>query len=118
MSRIKGLAMLTGIALATALCQACGTYGTAPNQNVQVQGVKLAPQSVQLAIGETKRLTATVEPAYATDQTITWESTNPGVVSVDATGLLTAKAPGAGVLITVFTRDGHHEASTTVTVNP
>lgn len=86
---------------------------------VPVLGVKLVPQSVHLlAIGETKQLLATVAPANATDQALTWESTNPSVVAVSATGVVTAMAAGSGVFITVTTHDGHHEASVNVSVVP
>ncbi len=90
-----------------------------PGSNVPVLGVKLVPQSVHLvAIGETKQLVATVAPANATDQALTWESTNPGVVAVSATGIVTAIAAGSGVFITVTTHNGHHEASANVSVVP
>lgn len=83
-----------------------------------MQAVRVTPQVVQFAaIGETRQLRATVVPADATDQAITWESTDSSVASVDAGGLVTAKAAGSGVFITVYTRDGRHEASVNVSVN-
>jgi uncharacterized protein YjdB len=86
---------------------------------VPVQGVKLIPQSVQLsAIGATRQLLVTISPIDATDQAILWESTDSTVASVDAGGLVTAKAAGAGVFITAITHDGHFQASVNVTVNP
>jgi len=99
---------------------ACG-YSTQPDYpptSVAVEGVRLTPQSVVLvAIGETRQLVATVAPANATDQAITWESSDPGVASVDAAGLVTARAAGVGVIVTVFTHDGHHQSSTNVSVD-
>jgi uncharacterized protein YjdB len=91
-----------------------------PSANiVSVQGVKVTPQTVQLlALGDTRQLLATVSPANATDQAIVWESTDSSVVSVDAVGLVTAKAAGSGVIITVYTHDGRHQASVNVSVNP
>jgi uncharacterized protein YjdB len=52
-----------------------------------------------------------------TDQTISWESTDSTVTSVDANGVVTAKAAGSGVFITVTTHDGRHEASANASVN-
>lgn len=87
--------------------------------NVPVDGVKVTPQSIQFsAIGETQVLTATVSPLDATDQALRWESTDTTVVAVDATGRVTARGVGAGVLVTAFTHDGQHQASVNATVNP
>ena len=99
----------------------CTSYLIGPGDpdpgTVPVQGVKVTPQVIQLSkIGETRQLLATVAPANATDQAVTWESTDATVASVDATGLVTAKAAGTGIFITVITHDGRHEASVNVSV--
>ena len=116
--RNRGPVLICGVALALA----CSSYSTQPygsTDRVSVQGVIVTPQVIQFsAIGETKNLSATISPAYATDQAISWASTNPAVASVDANGLVTAKAVGFGVFITVTTHDGQHEASANVRVNP
>jgi len=86
---------------------------------VPVQGVTVTPQVIQLlAIGETKQLAARISPLNATDQVITWESSNPAVATVDGSGLVTAIGVGAGVFITVFTHDGGRQASANVSVLP
>jgi uncharacterized protein YjdB len=92
---------------------------TYPSNPVSVQGVIVTPQSVQLAaVGATRQLVATVAPTNATDKALTWESSNSAVATVDGNGLVTARAAGDGVFITVFTHDGHHQASVNVSVNP
>jgi uncharacterized protein YjdB len=89
-----------------------------PANVVPVHGVRVTPQSVQFgAVGETRRLVAAVAPSNATDQAIVWESTDSSVASVDAGGLVTAKAAGSGVFVTACTHDGRHEASVNVSVN-
>ena len=45
--------------------------------------------------GETAQLTATCLPADATNQTITWESTNESVATVDQNGVVIAKGKGS-----------------------
>jgi uncharacterized protein YjdB len=86
---------------------------------VAVQGVKVTPQVVQLlAIGDTGRVVATISPSNATDQAVRWESSDSGVASVNAAGLITAKAAGLGVFVTVYTHDGGHQASVNVSVTP
>jgi uncharacterized protein YjdB len=103
---------------------ACGNPGEPGNPDpptnvVPVQGVRVTPQVIQFsAIGETRQLTAVVFPTNATDQGIAWESTDSAVATVDAAGLVTAKAAGIGVFITAYTHDGRHEASVNVSVNP
>ena len=86
---------------------------------VSVLGVKVTPQSIQFtSIGETRDVTATVSPSNATDQTVTWTSSNPDVATVDATGRVTAVAVGFNVFITATTHDGKYQASVAVNVNP
>ena len=85
---------------------------------VPAQAVRVTPQVIQFsAIGETRQLVAVIFPLNATDQAIVWESTDSTVATVDATGLVTARAVGLGVFITAYTHDGHHEASVNVRVN-
>lgn len=97
---------------------------TSPSQPAQgavvrVQGVRVTPQVVQLlGIGDTSRVVATISPPDATDQAVTWESTDSSVASVSATGLITANAVGTGVFVTALTHDGSHQASVNVSVNP
>jgi len=93
-----------------------GDYNTPP-PTVPVLGVRVLPQTLQFTtIGETQILTVSVFPANATDQAISWESTDSTVVSVDASGRATSRATGAGVLITAISHDGGHQSSANATV--
>lgn len=88
-----------------------------PPAPVPVEGVKLTPQSLQLsAVGDSLQLAVVVMPDSATDKALTWESGDTTIVTVNAAGLITARGPGAGVFVTVFTHDGHHQASVNVSV--
>ena len=108
------------LALGTGACgNADQPSGPDPSTGVvSVLGVKVVPQAVQLAVGETRQLVVTVAPVNATDRAITWESADSSVASISADGIVTAKAAGSGVFITVVTHDGHHEASANVSVIP
>ena len=86
-------------------------------RNVSVTGVELNYNTATLVIGETKRKVATVLPGNATNQNITWTSSNPAVAEVDANGTVTAVSPGTAI-ITVTTQDGGRRDTSTVTVNP
>lgn len=83
---------------------------------VAVTGVSLNKTSTSLTVGATETLTATVAPANATNQAITWSSNNTAVASIDQNGKVTAVAAGTAT-ITVTTQDGNKTATCTVTVS-
>ena len=82
---------------------------------VAVSGVTVSPTSVSLKVDETASLKATVEPAEATDKTVSWSSSAPEIASVDDNGTITAHAEGSAT-ITVTTTDGKKTATCAVTV--
>lgn len=88
--------------------------GTAPN--VSVYNVTVAPTSIDLNVGETFQLNATLAPADATDQSVNWFSNNPEIATIDpVTGLVTAT--GAGEIdVTAVTNDGGYRASAIINV--
>lgn len=70
-------------------------------------GVKISAASLDMNLNDTKQLNAEVLPVAANDKTVVWGSSAPGVVSVDATGKITALAYGSAD-ITVTTTDGEY----------
>lgn len=80
-----------------------------------VTGVKQDKTALSLTVNGTERLTATVQPADATDKTVAWTSSNAAVATVSSTGLVTAVGAGTAI-ITVTTNDGHFTATAEVTV--
>ncbi len=82
---------------------------------VPVTGVTLTPTSTSLTVGETQQLTASVQPANATNTNVSWSSDNTAIATVSSTGLVTGVAPGTAV-ITVTTVDGGYTATCNVTV--
>ena len=87
---------------------------TIEKPTVAVTGVTLSQTEATLNIGETLTLTATVAPDNATDQTVTWTSSDETVATV-ADGVVTAVAVGTAT-ITVTTTDGAKTATCAVTV--
>lgn len=79
-----------------------------------VSGVSLSKSSLNLYVGETESLAATVAPEDASDKTVAWSSDNSAVASV-SNGKVTANKPGTAV-IKVVTNDLSKEAACTVTV--
>lgn len=103
---------------------ATNAYGSASKQlsiaidaqtNVPVTGVSLNETSLTLTEKETSTLTATVEPNNATNQTVTWKSSDTNIATVDTDGNVTAVAEGTAT-ITVTTADGGKTATCEVTV--
>ncbi len=90
-------------------------YTESPYGAVNVSGVTLDSNSVDLTIGETKALTATVAPVNATDKSITWTTSNSSVASVNQSGVVTANGVGSAT-ITVTTTDGLFTDTCTVNV--
>jgi uncharacterized protein YjdB len=118
---MRSAVLFATVALFVLSASACSNSASpaASGSIVPVQGVKVTPQVIQfLAIGDTKQLVATISPANATDRAVVWESTDSAVASVNTVGLVTAKAAGSGVFITVYTHDGGHQASANVSVIP
>lgn len=68
------------------------TPTTKPVTAVTVSG------SGTIEAGKTAQLTATVEPADATDTTVTWSSSNEDVATVDQNGVVTAKNTGTATI--------------------
>lgn len=82
---------------------------------VSVSGINLNKTSLEIEAGNTELLKATVSPADATDNQVTWSSSNEAVATVDSKGMITAKSKGEA-LITVTSKDGGYEAMSKVTV--
>ena len=84
---------------------------------IYVTGVELDATELELEVGGTAVLTATVLPEDATDKTVTWTSSAPGIASVDENGTISGLSAGNAV-VTVTTTDGGKTAECSVTVIP
>ena len=91
-----------------------GTWSTY-NPTVAVTGVTLNKTTATIDAGASTTLTATVAPSNATNQNVTWKSSNTSVATV-SNGVVTGVAAGKAT-ITVTTEDGSYKATCTVTVN-
>lgn len=91
-----------------------GNNTEAPEE-LPVESITLSQETLELVEGETARLTATVAPDNATDKTVTWTSNKPEVVSVDASGLVTAVSAGEAK---ITASAGEKSATCSVTVTP
>ena len=75
-------------------------------------GISLNKSTLELTVGESETLVATVEPADTTD-TVTWDTGRSDIATVDSTGKITTVAPGTAV---IAARAGEKSAFCTVTV--
>ena len=83
---------------------------------VAVSGITLDKQELNLTVGEVSDpLVATVLPQDAMDKTVTWQSSDTKVATVDDNGAVTAVSAGSAV-ITAVTKDGNFSAACSVTV--
>ena len=84
---------------------------------VSVTGVSLNKTAETITTaGGTVQLIATVAPANASNQNVTWSTSDASVATVDATGKVTAVGNGTAI-ITATTVDGSKTATATITVN-
>lgn len=72
--------------------------------------------AITLDVGKSKIIGYTIVPDNATNKDILWESSNPSIVSVDASGAIIARSPG-NATITVKSKDGNTTKTINVTVN-
>ena len=92
-----------------------GTVEGSGTVTYKVTGVTLDRETLSLTVGGTGTLTATVVPSNATNQNVTWESSDNTVATVESNGTVTAVGVGE-TTITVKTEDGGFAATCTVTV--
>ena len=97
----------------TAQCTVTVENNTPPT--VAVTGVTLNKNSATLKVGQTETLTATVQPADASNKNITWSTSNPDAATVTQNGKVTAVSVGTAT-ITVTTEDGNRTAQCAITV--
>ena len=67
-------------------------------KEIAVTKVTLSETTATMTIGGELELTATIEPKNATDQRLTWSSSDTGVATVDSNGKVTAKGAGTATI--------------------
>ena len=92
------------------------SYTVVIDTSIPVTSVSLNKEELNLNVNDEETLIATVLPEDATDQSVTWASSNEAVATVDQNGKVTAVAQGTAT-ITVKTNDGGFEDSCEVTVS-
>ena len=116
--------VVTGVAAGTATIRATseGKTGTAAVTvtAVAVRTVTVSPASAELVIGDTEQLQATTKDESGntlTGRAVAWSSSDEGVATVSATGLVTAVAAGSAT-ITATSEGQSGTAAVTVSAPP
>ncbi len=81
---------------------------------IEVTGITVNPQTLELKEGETATIVATIEPSNATNKNLTWLSTNEEVATIE-NGVITALEEGE-TTIEAVTEDGSYTANCQVIV--
>lgn len=111
-----GVCPYTTSAPVTTSAQTTTTPKTTTPSKVNPTKVEIDVTDLQMLIGESKVLTATVSPSNAADKSVTWTSSNKEIVMVDSEGEIVALVIGEAV-VTAKTSNGK-EAVVKVTVKP
>ncbi|UTB43658.1 Ig-like domain-containing protein [Agathobacter rectalis] len=88
------------------------TESVAP-ATVPVTGVTLDKSTLSMQVGDSQKLTSTVKPSTATNQSVKWLASNDNITV--SNGTVTAKSTGRAV-VTVQTDDGGYTATCDVTI--
>ena len=109
----EGTAIITAITIDGSFEDASTVTVSTPF--VSVTGIEISQEDLFLEVTDSVLLDNTISPANASDQAITWSSSDDSIATVDANGLITAIAAGT-VTITATTHDGSLIAQRTISV--
>jgi hypothetical protein len=110
------IATLTGLSLFTlASCEGDDELPTKV-RIAQAPSASVSPKASTLSIGETKQLTAEIRDGNGTvlNLPVTWTSSDPDIVTVNANGLVTAIAAGNGSVVASASNGARSSGSFTV----
>lgn len=121
---VSGTGLVTAVAAGTTLIKATAADGDSyasvvvnvSATAIPVVGVTITPTIFTVFPGQMAQLTNSTSPSDATNQNVTWGSTDETIATVNATGLVTAVAPGKAT-ITVTSVEGSFTATSTVYVS-
>ncbi len=82
---------------------------------IPVESISLNKSTLTLTVGKSETLTAKVAPDNATNQEVTWESSNDKVATV-SNGKVTAKAKGTATITVASSENANIKKTCTVTV--
>lgn len=72
--------------------------GQEPTPGIEVENITIDKTSAQIKPGKNIKLSCTISPKNATDQTMTWETSDAAIATVDPNGIVTGKKDGSVVI--------------------
>jgi len=97
-----------------------GSEPEPPAEQIPVESVTINKPAAGVELtagGGTVTLSVTIEPANATDKTVTWSSSNTAIATVSPAGVVTGVKEGT-VTITATTKSGNKKADFPIEVKP
>ena len=116
MNGYQSRCVVTGSGGVSVISQTATLRVQAKPASVLVTGVKLNKDSLTLQEKGSDTLTATVEPADATNQDVIWKSSDTSIATVDANGKVTAISAGIATITATAADGSGQSASCSVTV--
>ena len=121
--------VVTGISAGTATIRATASDGSGVTANknvtvtpevIKVTGITISPSStVTVEAGKTTTLTATVTPSNANNRSVTWNSLNTGIATVNAqSGVVTGVSAGTATIRATAADGSGITANKSVIVTP
>ena len=114
MKRLKSFSIVFILLVIACTMSSCKKTIVVP-ESVSVSGVTLNSESLQLTVGESRVLTATVSPYNASNKKVLWSTSNASVAEVSSDGIVMALETGSST-IKVTTDDGAKTAECKLTV--
>ncbi|MBD5361781.1 MAG: leucine-rich repeat protein [Bacteroides sp.] len=116
----NGLVTANGVgkAIIKASCEHIESEITITVETTLAESIVINHQDANIKVGEKLQLIATVLPNTATNPTVEWTSSNSGVVSVDANGVITAISEGDAIVTASSTDGSNLHTDCIITVEP
>ncbi|MBO4808325.1 MAG: Ig domain-containing protein [Lachnospiraceae bacterium] len=102
---------------AQATCDVTVVPGNSSGKDTPVKSIKLNQTKATMSLGERIQLTTIITPSNATDQGVTWSSSNTSVAVVDRNGFVYCVGAG-NAKITATTIDGSNKKATCTITGP
>ena len=87
-------------------------------RKIPLESISFASDNIDISVGENSRLEVLIYPQNSTDKTLIWHSSDPGILSIDENGAVTAIAEGEVIISVTSESDPSIFASVNITVQP
>jgi uncharacterized protein YjdB len=122
-AKVSSNGTITAMSVGSAVITAKSSQGgytdtcvvTVKSNTISVTGIIVSPATMNLNVGQTSSVSATVSPSNASNKNVTWSSNNTSIANVTSSGTVTGVSEGTAV-ITGTTDNGGYADTCVVTV--